>query len=79
MTVSNLASLCKSYFAEMLECGAVDGTRTRNPRNGSPMLYQLNYYGIKRGALRVRESSILNYSTFFQPAGNCSGFQTLAS
>ncbi len=43
MTVSNLASLCKSYF------GAVDGVRTRNTRNGSPMLYQLNCYGIREG------------------------------
>ena len=28
--------------------GAADGSRTRNPRNGSPMLYRLSYSGMKK-------------------------------
>ena len=28
--------------------GAVDGTRTRDPRLGKPMLYQLSHYRKKR-------------------------------
>lgn len=49
MTVSNLASLCKTIVAGWFgwfRYGAADGDRTRNTRNGSPMLYQLNYCGM---------------------------------
>ena len=46
MTVSNLASLCKTIVDSWRGGGAVNESRTRNPRNGSPMLYQLNYCGV---------------------------------
>lgn len=37
------------YLASLFKCylyGTADGSRTRNPRNGSPMLYRLSYSGM---------------------------------
>lgn len=46
MTSRTLRASVKLQFIEFWSFGAADGDRTRNTRNGSPMLYQLNYCGV---------------------------------
>ena len=41
-------------MATIISLGAVNGTRTRDPRLGKPMLYQLSYY---RGVVSVCEDT----------------------
>ena len=38
-----MATIC---MATITSLGAVNGTRTRDPRLGKPMLYQLSYYRV---------------------------------
>ena len=39
---------CHKKSAHQAHFGAVNGTRTRDPRLGKPMLYQLSYYRRKK-------------------------------
>ena len=38
---------CTWYMVNCTRSGAIDGTRTRDPRLGKPMLYQLSHYRIR--------------------------------
>lgn len=43
--IGGCIDLVSSFKCYLVFYGAADGSRTRNPRNGSPMLYRLSYNG----------------------------------